>query len=96
MRTPLALGPIAGPVDLVQRVATGIPVRGEVPHLAPDLPQGMERLDMRIRHRGHSLDLRLRRGSLTLRASDGAAAPITLCVDGEVCAFSSATAASFD
>jgi hypothetical protein len=42
---------------------------------------------MRIRYRGHSLDLRLTRDSLTIRGRDGAALPITVCVDGEVCEF---------
>lgn len=46
-----------------------------------------ERLDMRIRYRGHSLDLRLTRNSLTVRGRDGAAAPISLCVDGNLCEF---------
>lgn len=38
-------------------------------------------------YRGHSLDLRLTRDSLTVCGRDGAAAPIALCVDGEVCGF---------
>jgi len=85
------LGAMAGTVDLVQRVSTGLEVRGDILHLAPELPREMERLDMRIRYRGHSLDLRLTRGSLTIRGRDGAAPPITLCVDGEVFEFASGT-----
>ena len=73
------LGAMAGTVDLVQRVSTGIEVRGDVLRLNPELPREMERLDMRIRYRGHSLDLRLTRDSLTVRGRDGAAAPISLC-----------------
>ena len=52
------LGAMAGSVDLVQRVSTGIEVKGDVLRLNPKLPLEMERLDMRIRYRGHSLDLR--------------------------------------
>ena len=81
------LGAMAGTVDLVQRVSTGIEVRGDVLRLNPQLPREMERLDMRIRYRGHSLDLRLTRESLTVRGRDGAAPPIVLCVDGERCEF---------
>ena len=55
------LGAMAGTVDLVQRVSTGIEVTGDVLRLNPQLPQELERLDMRIRYRGHSLDLRLTR-----------------------------------
>ena len=83
------LGAMAGTVDLVQRVSTGIEVRGDVLHLAPELPRELERLDMRIRYRGHSLDLRLTRDALTIIGRDGAAPPITLCVDGQIREFAS-------
>src|SRR5690606_30178982 len=76
------LGAMAGTVDQVQRVSTGIEVRSDVLHLAPELPREMERLDMRIRYRGHSLNLRLTRDSLTIDGCDGASPPITLCVNG--------------
>ena len=85
------LGAMAGTVDLVQRVSTGIEARGDVLFLAPELPREMKRLDMRIRYRGHSLDLRLTRDALTVRGRDGAAPPITLCVDGELLDFVNGT-----
>lgn len=89
------LGAMAGTVDLMQRVSTGIEVRGDVLRLNPELPQEIERLDMRIRYRGHSLDLRLTHDSLTIRGRDGAAAPISLCVDGRVCEFVGGTTRVF-
>lgn len=89
------LGAMAGTVDLVQRVSTGIEVRGDVLRLNPELPREMERLDMRLRYRGHTLDLRLTRDSLTVRGHDGAAPPISLCVDGKDCAFVSGTTRVF-
>jgi beta-phosphoglucomutase family hydrolase len=89
------LGAMAGTVDLVQRVSTGIEARDNVLHLNPELPQEMERLDMRIRYRGHSLDLRLERDALTVRGRDGAAPPISLCVDGKVYEFISGTTRVF-
>lgn len=61
----------------------------------PELPREMDRLDLHIRYRGHSLDLRLTRDSLTIRGQDAAAAPITLCVNGEVCEFVSGTTRVF-
>jgi trehalose/maltose hydrolase-like predicted phosphorylase len=81
------LGAMAGTVDLVQRVSTGIETRGDVLRLNPELPRETERLDMRIHYRGHSLDLRLTRDALTVRGRDGAAAPIRLCVEGKVYEF---------
>lgn len=59
------------------------------------LPQEMERLDMRIRYRGHSLDLRLTRDTLTVRGRDRAAAPILLGVEGKVWEFAGGTTRVF-
>jgi hypothetical protein len=42
---------------------------------------------MRIRYRGHSLDLRVTRDTLTVRGRDRGAAPIQLAVKGETCEF---------
>jgi beta-phosphoglucomutase family hydrolase len=89
------LGAMAGTVDLVQRVSTGIEVRGDVLRLNPELPRTVERLDMHIRYRGHSLDLRLTRGSLTVSGHDVAAPPISLCVDGKLYEFASGTTRAF-
>lgn len=83
------LGAMAGAVDLILRVSTGIDARGGVLHFAPELPQEMERLDLRIRYCGHSLDLRLTRDALRVRGRDGAAPPISLCVDDKVYEFAS-------
>lgn len=81
------LGAMAGTVDLIQRVSTGIEAKGGILKLNPELPLEMEALDMRIRYRGHSIDLQLTRDVLTVRGHDREAAPIALCVAGEVCDF---------
>jgi beta-phosphoglucomutase family hydrolase len=81
------LGAMAGTVDLVQRVSTGIEVTGDVLRLNPRLPQELGRLDMRIRYRGHALDLRLTRDALTVRGRDRGAAPINLGIKNEVYEF---------
>jgi len=85
------LGAMAGTVDLVQRVSTGIEVTGDVLRLNPKLPQEMERLDMRIRYRGHSLDLRLTRAALTVRERERGAAPINLGFKNELYEFAGGT-----
>jgi HAD superfamily hydrolase (TIGR01509 family) len=79
------LGAMAGTVDLVQRVSTGIEITGNVLRLNPRLPEELERIDMRIRYRGHSLDLRLTRDTLTVRERDRGGAPIRLGFKDEVC-----------
>jgi beta-phosphoglucomutase family hydrolase len=77
------LGAMAGTVDLIQRVSTGIEVKGDVLRLNPELPPEMEGLDMRIRYRGHSIDLQLTREALTIRGYDSQAAPISVLVAGK-------------
>jgi beta-phosphoglucomutase family hydrolase len=81
------LGTMAGTIDLVQRVSTGIEVTGDVLRLNPRLPQELARLDMRIRYRGHSLDLRPTRDTLTVRGREPGAAPIKLGIKDEVYEF---------
>lgn len=81
------LGAMAGTVDLVQRVSTGIEVTGDVLRLNPQLPEGLARLDMRIRYRGHSLDLRLTSDTLTVRGREPGPPPIKLGIKDEVYEF---------
>jgi trehalose/maltose hydrolase-like predicted phosphorylase len=70
------LGAMASTVDLVQRVSTGIEVRREVLMFSPQLPEALGRLDMRVRYRGHTIDLKLTRNALTLRVRESDARPI--------------------
>jgi beta-phosphoglucomutase family hydrolase len=81
------LGAMAGTVDLVERGSTGIEVTGDLLRLNPELPEGMDRVDMRIRYRGHSLDLRLTRDILTVRGRGRGPAPINLGIKNEVYEF---------
>ncbi|MBE0602296.1 MAG: beta-phosphoglucomutase family hydrolase, partial [Deltaproteobacteria bacterium] len=89
------LGAMAGTVDLVERVSTGIEMREDFLRINPGLPEELERLDMRIRYRGHSIDLRITHDTLTVRGRDGTAAPVTLIVRDEVFEFPSGTTRTF-
>ena len=89
------LGAMAGTVDLVQRVSTGIEIKGDVLWLNPELPPEVERLDMRIRYRGHSIDLQLTRDALTVQGHDREAVPISLGVAGKIHDFASGTTCVF-
>jgi trehalose/maltose hydrolase-like predicted phosphorylase len=86
---------MAGTVDQVVRVSTGIEAKGDVLRLNPELAPEMESLDFRIRYRGHSIDLHLTRDALTVRAEDLNVAPISLSVAGETCEFLSGTTRVF-
>ena len=89
------LGAMAGTVDLVQRVSTGIEVTGDVLRLNPRLPEELERLEMRIRYRGHSLDLRLTRETLTVHGREPGVAPIRLDFRGEIAEFTAGSTRIF-
>jgi len=89
------IGAMAGAVDLIKRVSTGIEVKSDVLRLNPELPLEIDGLDMRIRYRGHSLDLRLTRGSLVVRGHDRQAAPITMNVAGVIHHFIAGTTQVF-
>jgi trehalose/maltose hydrolase-like predicted phosphorylase len=78
---------MAGTIDLVQRAAMGIEVTGDVLRLNPQLPQEVKRLDMHMRYRGHSLDLRLTHDALIVHGSDRGVAPIRLGLRNEAYEF---------
>jgi beta-phosphoglucomutase family hydrolase len=89
------LGAMAGTVDLVQRVSTGIEIKSDLLRLNPELPQEIERLDTRIRYRGQTLDLQLTHDSLTVRGRDRGSPPIALCINDTIETFVSGTTRVF-
>jgi len=90
------LGAMAGTVDQVLRVSTGIEVKGDVLLFNPELPLEMECLESRIRYRGHSLDLRLTHDALTVSGEDLDVAPIVLSVAGKIYDYVSGTTRVFE
>lgn len=89
------LGAMAGTVDLLQRVATGLEVREGVLRFNPRLPAAVARLNMRIRYRGHSLDLHLTRQTFTVRGREWGIAPIRISVGSEVHEFTCGSTRTF-
>ena len=89
------LGAMAGTVDIVQRVWTGIEIKDDRLRFNPQLPLDIEYLEMRIRYRGHSIDLRLDHDTLTLHVHNGVAAHIDLLVGGETYELQSGTTRAF-
>jgi beta-phosphoglucomutase family hydrolase len=90
------LGAMAGTVDLVQRMMTGIEVSGGVLRLNPRLPIEVRRLDMRIRYRGHTLDVRLTHDSLAIHGRERGAQPIQLAWKNEVHEFAGGSTRVFE
>ncbi len=89
------LGAMAGTVDLIQRATTGLEVTGDVLRISPQLPANLK-LDMRIRYRGHSLELRLMQDILIVSGGEQGAAPIQLEVNGAIYDFVRGETRRFD
>ncbi len=86
------LGAMAGTVDLVQRGQTGLELRGDVLRLNPCLPKELTGLRMRVRYRGHWLEVAVARERLTVTASDGWTGPEMITIRDKVHAFGAGTA----
>lgn len=69
----------------------GIELTSDVLRFNPQLPDEINRLDMRVRYRGYSLDVRLTRDTLTIRGRDRGLAPIRLGFRNEIHEFASGT-----
>ncbi len=69
------LGAMAGTVDLIQLGQTGLEVLDDRLRFNPCLADDLEGLKLRLRYRGHWLDVEIRGERMTLHAPDGWAAP---------------------
>jgi hypothetical protein len=72
----------------------GIEIVRDGLRFSPRLPDALRRLDLRIRYRGHTLDLTLTRGAFTVRAREGAAAPIRVQVKDDTRTIATGSASS--
>ena len=78
------LGAMAGSVDIMQRGYTGIEARGGALRFNPALPEGLEKLSMRLRYRRHPFILHVGRSHLRLRSVKPGARPIRVHVGEHV------------
>jgi trehalose/maltose hydrolase-like predicted phosphorylase len=69
------LGAMAGTVDLIQRMYTGLEMREEVLWFNPVLPQELTNIHLPLRYRGHWLSIRLNHETLTVSFERGGAHP---------------------
>ncbi|HUE44743.1 MAG TPA: glycosyl hydrolase family 65 protein [Aestuariivirgaceae bacterium] len=81
------LGAMAGTVDLVQRGQTGLQIRHDLLHLDPCLPDELQGLRLRIRYRGHWLELDVNAERMRVHTPDGWTGPTKLVVRDTVHAF---------
>ncbi|MGW8311921.1 MAG: glycoside hydrolase family 65 protein [Desulfuromonadales bacterium] len=77
------LGAMAGTVDLLQRGYTGIETRGDALRLNPCLPRELRHLRMRLRYRGHSLELEVSTERLSVSCLESGLEPVKLSCCGD-------------
>ncbi len=77
------LGAMAGTVDILQRCYPGLETRAGALVLDPTLPDELDHLRFGIAYRGHHLDIHVSTDELTVASAPGAAAPITVSLDGQ-------------
>lgn len=77
------LGAMAGTVNFVQEAQTGFEIRDGTLRINPCLPEPLQRLCLRLRYRGHWLDLDFNRDSMTIAAPGGWAGPQQLLVGNQ-------------
>jgi alpha,alpha-trehalase len=69
------LGALAGTVDIIQRCYTGMEFRDDIVYFNPRIPEGLNRLTMRIKYRGNWLDVYATHESLTISSPKSRAIP---------------------
>ncbi|MGI9510140.1 MAG: glycosyl hydrolase family 65 protein, partial [Geminicoccaceae bacterium] len=72
------LGAMAGTVDAVLRIFTGIETRENILWLNPLLPEDLKELRLRLHYRSHELKLYIRRDQIDIESTDFPVLPITI------------------
>jgi alpha,alpha-trehalase len=83
-REGIHLGAMAGTIDLVTRCYTALELRGDVLWVNPRLPEGLRRLRLLVRYRGHTLELTVGPGTLEVNATRCAVPSMRIGVCDEV------------
>lgn len=90
------LGAMAGTVDLIQRVHTGIEPRDDVLWFNPLLPYELEDVRLRVHYRGHWLSVRVTTDELTVSFDRGGTKAVKIGIYGEVCEMTQGETRTFE
>ncbi len=72
------LGAMAGTVDIIQRAYSGVEIRGDALWFNPRLPTSFTDLRMRLRYRGHWLNVHITRQRLRISVEESCLPPFRL------------------
>jgi alpha,alpha-trehalase len=78
------LGAMAGVVDIIQRGYTEIEPRGDMLWMNPCLPEELTKLNLRLRYRGHALQLEVTRDRAKIETIRSGAIPIKIGYQEEI------------
>ncbi len=78
------LGAMAGTVDLAQRAYTGMELSHGTLRFNPQLPDALERLEMRLRYRRHRLNVTVDRQRLVIAGVHGMESPVKVALGDDV------------
>jgi alpha,alpha-trehalase len=95
-REGIHLGAMAGTVDLIQRCYTGIVTLADVLWFNPCIPDALTELEMCLRYRGHTLDVRVVPQRLEIRVRASNASPIRIGIGEDVREIAAGELTSFD
>jgi alpha,alpha-trehalase len=77
------LGAMAGTVDLIRRCYTGLELRKGTLWFKPHLPRKLEKINFKLRYRGHWLNLNLSKKALRLKSEGGWAESIKVNINNK-------------
>lgn len=81
------LGAMAGSLDLVQRSYGGLTVGEEALWITPDLPEHIDKINMRIKYRRHWIYLSINHDTLRISFEEGWGNEVNIGVDDEIYKF---------
>ena len=81
------LGAMAGSLDLVQRCFAGLEVREDALWIRPQLPEPMEKINLRVKYRGHWISLSIDHEKLRISFEEGWSNKVNIGVQDSVYEF---------
>ena len=90
------LGAMAGSLDLIQRCYAGLEVGDDALWIKPQLPKTIEKINMRIKYRGHWIGLSINREKVKISFEEGWSNKVNIGIQNEIYEFKQGDLREFD
>ncbi|WP_369403663.1 glycosyl hydrolase family 65 protein [Geofilum rubicundum] len=87
---------MAGSLDLIQRVFTGIEVTEEALWIKPDLPEHVQKINLQIKYRHHWIAISVDHDKLRIAFEEGYSNKVNIGVLDQIHTFSQGEVRTFD